>query len=141
MARMERKIDIHKAAGVLIKDGTFLITRTDGKDFFIAPGGKVEGGETVQGALIRELQEELGIGVDASDIQEFGTFYAPAAGSEDKYLQMDVFLVKKWQGEVAPASEVAEARWIDSRVPREITLGSIFLHDVLPKLKAENLIN
>jgi 8-oxo-dGTP diphosphatase len=141
MSRMERTIDIHKAAGVLIRDKKFLITRTHGKDFFIAPGGKVEAGETVVEALQRELQEELGISVTESDLKEFGTFYAPAAGSEDKLLQMDVFLVEKWEGEIAPASEVEEMLWINSTLPEGIKLGSIFQHDVLPKLKEQNLID
>ena len=141
MARMDRKIDIHKAAGVLLRDRKFLITRTKGKNFFIAPGGKVETGETVHQALIRELSEELQINVSDADLQEFGTFYAPAAGSEDKLLQMDVCLVDKWEGEVTPSSEVEELLWIDSTVPDGITLGSIFQHDVLPKLKERNLID
>jgi 8-oxo-dGTP diphosphatase len=138
---MERTIDIHKAAGVLLRDRKFLITRTHGKDFFIAPGGKVEVGETVTEALRRELQEELGISVAENDLKEFGVFYAPAAGSEDKFLQMDVFLVEKWEGEIAPASEVEEMMWIGSIVPEGIKLGSIFQHDVLPKLKEKNLID
>ncbi len=138
---MEKKIDIHKAAGVLLQDRKFLITRSKGKDFFIAPGGKVEAGETVTKALQRELQEELNITVTEGDLKEFGTFYAPAAGREDQFLKMDVFLVEKWNGEVTPASEVEEMLWIGSELPEGITLGSIFLHDVLPKLKEQNLIN
>ena len=137
---MDRKIDIHKAAGILIHDKKFLVTRTNGKNFFISPGGKVEKGEGVHDALIRELQEELGIFVAKEDLQEFGTYFAPAAGSEDQYLQMDVFLVKKWDSEIAPASEVEEMKWIDSILPDGMILGSIFQHDVLPKLKEQKLI-
>lgn len=138
---MEKKADIHKAAGVLIQDGKFLITRSHGKDFFIAPGGKVESGESAPQALVRELKEELGIDATEANLKDFGSFYAPAAGSEDKVLQMDVFLVEKWDGEIAPASEVEEIRWIDSNPPADLTLGSIFQHDVLPKLKEQNLID
>ena len=138
---MCRKVDIHKAAGVLIQDRKFLITRTAGKTFFIAPGGKVEPGETPEGALIRELKEELGIDVDSAHLVLLGTFFAPAAGRENEYLQMDVFLVKAWEGVLAPASEVEEIRWISSEVPADIELGSIFHHDVLPLLKAQNLID
>ena len=137
---VQRKIDIHKAAGVLLNDMKFLVTRTKGKNFFIAPGGKVEKSETVQEALIRELAEELGIAVSKGDLEEFGTFYAPAAGREDQFLQMDVFLVKKWDGEIVPTGEVEEAIWIDSNPPVDLKLGSIFQHDVLPKLKEQKLI-
>ena len=60
------------AVGVLIRpDGSFLLTsRPPGKayaGFWEFPGGKLEAGETVQQALCRELQEELGINVTASE--------------------------------------------------------------------------
>ncbi len=137
---MQRSVDIHKAAGVFLQDGKFLITRTHGKDYFIAPGGKLEAGETAKQALKRELQEELGVTVSENDLNEFGTYYALAAGSEDKYLQMDVFLVMKWDGEIVPTSEVEEVTWIDSNPPTNLNIGSIFQHDVLPKLKQQKLI-
>ena len=59
------------AVGVLIKpDGSFLLTsRPSGKayaGYWEFPGGKLEAGETVHQALCRELQEELGIVVNAS---------------------------------------------------------------------------
>ena len=57
---------VEVAVGVLIRpDGDFLLTsRPDGKvyaGFWEFPGGKVEAGESVEQALRRELQEELGI--------------------------------------------------------------------------------
>lgn len=56
------------AVGVLIqRNGDFLLTsRPQGKayaGYWEFPGGKLEVGETVEQALVRELQEELGIEV------------------------------------------------------------------------------
>jgi len=56
------------AVGVLIRgDGAFLLTsRPDGKayaGYWEFPGGKLESGESVEQALRRELQEELGIDI------------------------------------------------------------------------------
>jgi 8-oxo-dGTP diphosphatase len=58
------------AVGVLIRpDGDFLLTsRPVGKvyeGYWEFPGGKLEAGETVAQALVRELHEELGITVGA----------------------------------------------------------------------------
>ncbi len=140
MNNLERKIDIHKAAGVLIKDRKLLITRSKGKSFFIAPGGKFEANESGTDALKRELKEELQIDIESVDLQMFGSFYALAAGQNDKYLQMDVYLVHKWSGKIVPSSEVEEIMWIDSTLSPTIELGSIFKHDVLPRLKDLHLI-
>jgi len=137
---MNNDIDIRKAGGVLIKDRRFLVTRSRGKDMFVAPGGKLEAGETAESALVRELNEELTISVVASDLEILGTFYAQAAGNEDKRLEMKVFIVKQWQGEPTPSSEIDEISWIDSNF-NDMQLGSIFEHDVLPLLKQKNLID
>lgn len=134
-------IHIHKAGGVFIKDRTFLIARSHGKTFFIAPGGKLEEGETAQEALVRELDEELQVTVRAEDLTEFGTFHAAAAGKEDTQIRMDVFIVEKWEGEITPSSEIEEVMWINSHLPEGIELGSIFQHDVLPRLKEKDLID
>ena len=58
------------AVGILFhQDGTFLLTsRPEGKPYpgyWEFPGGKLEAGETVEQALGRELEEELGIQVGA----------------------------------------------------------------------------
>ena len=59
------------AVGVLIKpNGDFLLTsRPPGKvyeGYWEFPGGKLEAGETVEQALRRELQEEIGITIGAA---------------------------------------------------------------------------
>ena len=58
------------AVGILIRsDGAFLLTtRPPGKAYaghWEFPGGKLEVAETVEQALVRELQEELGVTVTA----------------------------------------------------------------------------
>lgn len=134
--------DIHKAAGIIIKDRKLLIERSYGKDVFMAPGGKLEPGETPRQAVIRELKEEFQLDIHDQDIEEFGTFYAEAAGSHNagKQLRMDVFMVNTF-GDVKPDSEVEEIRWITSKIPHDIQVGSIFAHEVVPRLKARGLID
>lgn len=65
-----RKV-VDVAVGVLLQaDGHFLLTsRPEGKvyaGYWEFPGGKLEAGETVEQALRRELQEELGITIGSA---------------------------------------------------------------------------
>jgi len=62
--------EVAVAVGVLLRpDGAFLLTsRPPGKvyaGYWEFPGGKLEPGETVEQALRRELQEEIGVTIGA----------------------------------------------------------------------------
>jgi 8-oxo-dGTP diphosphatase len=66
---MRRKI---RVVGAMIEqDGRYLITQRSPKAtlplLWEFPGGRVEPGETDQGALARELHEEMGIAVEVGD--------------------------------------------------------------------------
>ena len=70
-----RKV-VDVAVGVLIgADGRFLLTsRPEGKVYagsWEFPGGKLEVGESVEAALARELNEELGITVNPAHVQRW----------------------------------------------------------------------
>ncbi|MFM2414966.1 MAG: hypothetical protein RI911_659 [Candidatus Parcubacteria bacterium] len=129
---------IHKAAGIIIRNKRLLVTRSADTDVFIAPGGKFESGERAHQALIRELKEELGIDVREESLKHFGVFRAAAAGEKDVTVVMDVFVVQAWEGEIAPHAEVAEIAWADSSTTH--AMGSIFAHEVIPRLVAQGAI-
>jgi 8-oxo-dGTP diphosphatase len=133
--------DIYKAAGILIEDRKLLTERSEGKDFFIAPGGQIEAGETAPVALVRELKEEFSVDTDEADFELFGTFTAEAANHPGRKVHMQVFIVKKWHGDIVPDNEVEEIRWLTSDIPSDTQVGSIFAHEVIPRLKAQNLID
>jgi 8-oxo-dGTP pyrophosphatase MutT (NUDIX family) len=138
---MSEIVDIHKAAGILIRDRRLLVERSKGKDFFIAPGGSIEEGETSKQALVRELMEEFQITVNEADLSVFGTFRAAAAGQEGKVVKMEVFTVSSWRGEPTADNEVEEVRWVGSQPENGIKLGSIFEREVMPRLKTADLID
>jgi 8-oxo-dGTP diphosphatase len=67
---VDRKV-VDVAVGVLLRpNGDFLLTsRPPGKvyeGYWEFPGGKLEAGETVEQALRRELQEEIGVTIGAA---------------------------------------------------------------------------
>jgi len=133
--------DIYKAAGIIIRNRKLLVERSKGKDTFISPGGSIEVGETPKQACVRELLEEFKIIVLEEDLEEFGEFSALAAGQEHRTVHMTVFLVKKWEGEPEPDNEVEEIAWVSSANERGLKIGSIFEHEVIPRLKSQNLID
>ncbi|AXI56555.1 CTP pyrophosphohydrolase (plasmid) [Pseudoseohaeicola sp. NH-UV-7] len=107
------------AVALIDVDGRVLITqRPPGKSMaglWEFPGGKIEPGETPEVALIRELQEELGIDTWASCLAPL-TFASHAY--DDFHLLMPLFACRKWDG--VPTSREGQAlKWVRANALRD----------------------
>ena len=107
------------AVALIDVDGRVLLAqRPEGKSMaglWEFPGGKVEPGETPEAALIRELEEELGIDTWASCLAPL-TF--ASHGYEDFHLLMPLFACRKWNGQ-PQAREGQTLKWVWARDLRD----------------------
>lgn len=99
------------ACALIDVDGRVLIAqRPKGKSMaglWEFPGGKIEPGETPEAALVRELDEELGVNTEAACLAPF----AFASHSyESFHLLMPLYVCRKWQG-VPRAREHQALAW------------------------------
>ena len=101
------------SAAVVVRDGRVLLSqRKKGShlaDAWEFPGGKVEPGEDPKAALVRELDEELGVRAEIGDIVEV-TFHTYAEATR-------TVLLLFYEATLAPdspeptAKDVAAVRW------------------------------
>ena len=109
---MTKRIVLVAAAALVDVDGRVLICqRPEGKQLaglWEFPGGKVEPGETPEACLIRELEEELGIRVSHACL---APFVFASHEYESFHLLMPLYLVRRWEGQVANLEHKAMA-WV-----------------------------
>jgi len=120
------------AALILRTSGDTLLVRKHGAAAFMQPGGKIELGESPAAALLRELEEEIGLRLSPEDLKPLGHFTAPAANEPDHIVTADIFVTEIGDAPVAHAFEIAEIRWISPDDPGDIRLAELTGRHILP---------
>jgi len=100
------------AVALIDADGRVLLAeRPQGKSMaglWEFPGGKLDDGETPEAALVRELDEELGIDITESCLAPIGF----ASHDYDTFhLMMPLYACRQWRGEIT-AREGQKLQWV-----------------------------
>jgi len=106
---MKGTTPVHVVAGVIqdARGRILLARRTEGRDLaglWEFPGGKVDAGETPEQALARELHEELGIRIQASE-----PLIAVPQAYRNKRIVLDVRRIGAWTGNAVGREQQALA--------------------------------
>lgn len=113
------KLVLVVACALIDADNRVLIAqRPEGKalaGLWEFPGGKIDAGERPEQALIRELQEELGVAVKEACLAPL-TFASHAY--EDFHLLMPLYICRRWEG--TPSSrEGQNLAWVRANKLRD----------------------
>lgn len=97
-------------AALIERDGKLLLARRDTSSdqagLWEFPGGKVEAGESQQAALVRELQEEMGIHVRVEEFVATSELPQPA-----RLIRLHGWRVRGFTGTIALQCH-SEMRWV-----------------------------
>lgn len=116
------------------------MTKEKNKDFYMLPGGRLEEGESLGEALMREAYEELGTGVSIEDISLYEIYELPGKAEGD-LMEFNVYEAKL-KGNFEAKGEIEDIRWVNTKdVKRGVKIGSITSMKLFPQLKKEKLID
>ena len=122
------------AVALVDADGRVLIAqRPEGKSMaglWEFPGGKIEAEERPEDALIRELQEELGIAVKQACLAPF-TFASHTYGAF--HLLMPLYVCRRWDGVPEPRHHAA-LKWVRPKEMKDYPMPAADL-PLIPMLR------
>ncbi|WP_205906886.1 NUDIX hydrolase [Corynebacterium stationis] len=113
-----------------------LTVRKRGTEKFMFPGGKPELGESALDTAIREVKEEIGIGLEAKQLTQIGVYEAPAANEAKHTVVATVFTYDGDTIEPQMAAEIAELSWVSPDQP-DVVLAPLLADFVFPAINSK----
>jgi 8-oxo-dGTP pyrophosphatase MutT (NUDIX family) len=97
-------------------------------------GGKVKEGEDVREAAVREIEEEIGVVVAISDLEDFGTLRFSFENNPSWDNETRLFIARKWTNDPIESEEM-RPQWYPMN---ELPFGEMWVDDPnwLPKILA-----
>ena len=96
---------------IVIKNRKLLLAFSKNKNAWYLPGGKTDPGETSRDALVREINEELNIVVDADDLRYYIHISVQAFGEKvNTIMEQDCFFLRR-SIIPQPSAEIGELKF------------------------------
>ncbi|WP_044892985.1 NUDIX hydrolase [Bacillus alveayuensis] len=96
---------------VLVKDGKVLLLQKPRRGWWVAPGGKMEQGESIRESCIREYREETGIYLKNPELKGIFTILIKKDEQIISEWMMFTFFADQFAGENVEASEEGRLEW------------------------------
>ena len=100
--------DIRRTLLFLVKDGQILLAmkkRGFGAGKWNGAGGKIEAGESVEDALVRECQEEIGV-TPSNWIKVAELDFVQVATTDPWHMYVHAYVTSRWEGEPTESEEM-----------------------------------
>ncbi|OAT72565.1 NUDIX hydrolase [Parageobacillus thermoglucosidasius] len=108
---------------VLVKDGKVLLLQKPKRGWWVAPGGKMEQGESVREACIREYREETGIYLKNPKLKGVFTIVVKDQEQTVSEWMMFTFFADQFAGENVPYCEEGKLEWHPLETIRQLPMA------------------
>jgi 8-oxo-dGTP diphosphatase len=125
-------------SATIFRDDKILLVRrarSPAKGFYTLPGGRVEFGESLESALLREVDEETGLGIEIAGLSGWREVLPGPSGSGGHFVIMS-FAARWVANEVVLNEELDDFKWLAPDALWDLTLGDLTLTDGLAEIIA-----
>ncbi|MCI2804490.1 NUDIX hydrolase [Staphylococcus pettenkoferi] len=99
---------------VVWKADKLLLVQSRNRQKYYFPGGKIDAGESQQEALVREIDEELGVHLKPDQLHYHSTVVGPAYPQKDMETELNCYTTSAdidWET-LHPQSEITDLEWM-----------------------------
>jgi len=120
---------------VLVRDDQVLLLQKPRRGWWVAPGGKMEHGESVKDSVVREYREETGIYLKNPALKGVFTFVIKEGNEIVSEWMMFTFLATEYDGQNVLESEEGKIEWHKVEAIAELPMapGDFHILDYLIK--------
>ncbi|RAJ08715.1 NUDIX domain-containing protein [Chitinophaga skermanii] len=104
---------LYTAGLIAVKDKKLLLAFSNNKNAWYLPGGKIDPSEPASLALQREIEEELNVQLDPSQLTYYCHITAPAYGEEGHIIMEQSCFLYNIEGEIRPSNEIGAVQYFD----------------------------
>ncbi|PFP47017.1 NUDIX hydrolase [Priestia megaterium] len=108
---------------VLMKDDKVLLLQKPRRNWWVAPGGKMEQGESVKDSVVREFREETGIYLKNPTVKGIFTFTMKENDQISSEWMMFTFFATDFDGTNVLESEEGKLGWHNSSEVSELPMA------------------
>ena len=127
-----------RVAALIVKNKKLLLVTGYDEKFYWTPGGKIEGKETHETCLRRELSSELNIKV--TSFNPYLTIKLP--NQIKKEMQKNHYYLVKYHDDIKPSQEITKTIWYSKQnfINKDIPISKGFANEVITKLIKDNYL-
>jgi 8-oxo-dGTP diphosphatase len=125
---------------VLVKDGKVLLLQKPRRGWWVAPGGKMEQGESIRESCIREYREETGIYLKSPELKGIFTFLIKEGEQIVSEWMMFTFFADQFEGDNVSNSEEGKLEWHPIEMINELPMAPGDYHILDYVIKGSGII-
>jgi 8-oxo-dGTP diphosphatase len=125
---------------VLYKDNKILLLQKPRRNWWVAPGGKMELGETIREAVTREYREETGIYIKDPTLKGVFTIVIKEGDTVVSEWMMFSFLATQFDGDNKVECEEGILAWHDKEAIQELPMAPGDYHIIDYMLQGRGII-